>query len=75
MSDFGCPGCYQTARGQQELLSTAREKAKKYATEIQSTVAICKEGFEYFWAIESVARTHGYHILELVSQHPAVTAA
>lgn len=43
----GCEGCFLSAKGQANELANIREKAKAYANEQNTTVAIYKEANEY----------------------------
>jgi hypothetical protein len=65
----GCEGCFQSAKGMQEQLSITRSKAKQYAKEEQKTVAIYREGFDFRYCDEEVARREGYDIVEILSKH------
>jgi hypothetical protein len=66
---YGCEGCLISNQGQHELLSKVRTNAKKYAIENEKTVAIYKEGFEFFYIDEEKARELNYPVIEIVSKH------
>lgn len=68
MSD-GCEGCSISGRGQNEALTITRARAKKFAIDNEKTVAIYKEGFEFYYCEYDVARQNGYQIIEVVSKH------
>lgn len=66
---MSCEGCLVSNRGQQEQLNTVIAKAKEYAKEISSPVAIYKEGYEYFYTKADIAIDGHYNIVCVVSQY------
>lgn len=66
---MGCEGCHISQKGQDEELLTMRSKAKKYASEKNISVAICKEGYDYFIYEAGAAIEQGFVIVEILSQY------
>jgi hypothetical protein len=66
---MGCEGCHISKKGQDEELLTIRSKAKKYASEKNIPVAICREGYEYFIYEAGEAIRQNYLIVEVLSQY------
>lgn len=65
----GCEGCLVSGKGQQQEYQTVKQEAINYAKEQQQTVVLYKEGYEYRYCTEPVARENGYPIMEYISQH------
>lgn len=65
----GCEGCLVSNRGQQEAYQAVKQQAITYAQQQKTTVVLYKEGYEYRFCTESVARENGYPVLEFISQH------
>ncbi len=63
-----CEGCFTSAKGQSIQLDVIRSQAKSYAIETEKTMAIYKEGYEYFYSEASAATTAGKNIMEFISE-------
>lgn len=68
MSD-SCPGCFQSAKGQQQEYEKVKTQALRAATKKHTAQAIYKEGFEWFYCDATDAIARGYPIREFISQH------
>lgn len=66
---MSCDGCFTSKKGQDEALIEIRSKAKKYADEKNISVAICKEGFDYFICEAGKAIQNGFLIAEILSAY------
>jgi uncharacterized protein (DUF2225 family) len=67
----GCPGCFQSAKGQKEAFEKIKKEAIEYSTEHKKAVAIYKEGneFKYIDAFEAYANGYGPAIRHVVSTY------
>jgi len=65
----GCEGCLVSGKGQQTEYQTVKQEAINYAKEQKQTVVLYKEGFDFRYCLESVARENGYPVMEYISQH------
>jgi hypothetical protein len=67
----GCPGCFQSAKGQQAAFDKIKKEAIEYSTEHKKAMAIFKEGdeFKYLDAFEAYANGYGPAIREVVSAY------
>lgn len=66
---MGCEGCLTSSKGQSYRLEAVKQEAEKYAAENKKTVAIFKEGNEYFFQDAQSAISSGIPILFFISQH------
>jgi hypothetical protein len=73
MSD-SCPGCFQSAKGQQAEYEKILNQAREYSKENKKAVAVYKEGGEYKYldAFEAYARGYGPVIRDVVSAHNGI---
>lgn len=69
MNNEGCPGCFESARGQAIELETAIKEAKAYAKEKEKSMAIYKEGSLYLFIDAFYAYEQGYPVIKVVSGH------
>lgn len=67
---MSCFNCLTSAKGQQEELAKTRTLAKAFAIEKGQPTVIYREGLEFEFCLESVARLEQYAIIEFVSQYP-----
>lgn len=67
----GCPGCFQSAKGQQEYFEKVKTEAIAYSKEHKKAIAIYRDGQEYKYldAFDAYARGYGPVIREVVSAH------
>lgn len=63
----GCEGCYIGPKGMNQQLEQIRQEAKAYALKNNFTVAIYKEGFEYYYGKAEDIIAGGLTVLEFVS--------
>ena len=70
----GCEGCRMSPSGQVEELNKIREQAKAYGKEKQVSVAIWKEGNEFFFSETSAAFANGKPVSEVLSIHQGTPA-
>lgn len=75
MSD-SCPGCFQSAKGQQAEYEKILNQAREYSKEYKKAVAIFKEGdeFKYLDAFDAYANGYGPTIREVVSPYNGIAA-
>jgi hypothetical protein len=75
MSD-SCPGCFQSAKGQQEDYEKIKTEAVAYSKEHKTPVAIYREGEEYKYieAFTAYAKGYGPVIREVVSAYHGFAA-
>lgn len=64
---MGCEGCHITGAGQNRALVDTIERAKEYAKKNQITVAVYKEGFDYFFKDAAAAATDGTPVIQFIS--------
>lgn len=67
----GCPGCFQSAKGQQAAFDKVKNEATEYSTQNKKAVAIYKDGeeFKFLDAFEAYANGYGPVIREVVSAY------
>lgn len=67
----GCPGCFSSAKGQQEQFEKVKNEAIAYSKENKKAVAIYKEGdeFKFLDAFAAYAGGYGPAIREVVSAY------
>lgn len=64
---MGCEGCHISGGGQNYALQTKIDEAKAYAKANSKTVAIYKEGFDYFFKDADTAVSEGLPIIRFIS--------
>lgn len=64
---MGCEGCLTSAKGQNQQLETIKDEARRYAIESEKTMAVYKEGTEYFFAEAGEAISRGLPVMEFIS--------
>jgi len=66
-----CPGCFQSAKGQQEHFERVKTEAIAYSKEHNKAIAIYRDGQEYKYldAFDAYGRGYGPVIREVVSAY------
>lgn len=64
---MGCDGCLTSAKGQNQQLETVKNEARKYAIQTEQTMAVYKEGTDYFYTEAGEAIARGLPVMEFVS--------
>jgi hypothetical protein len=67
----GCPGCFLSAKGQQEAFDKVKKEAIEYSKKHNKAMAIYKEGdeFKFIDAFEAYASGYGPSVREVVSAY------
>lgn len=65
----GCEGCFQSAKGLQMAYEKIKAEAIKYSKENGKTVAIYKEGFEWFYCTAELAIANNCPRPEFISEN------
>jgi hypothetical protein len=65
----GCGGNCLPVKAKSVQLEEVKQEAKQYAIQHQKTVAIYKEGNDYFFAEAEFAHQSGYAIVQYISHN------
>lgn len=64
---MSCEGCHISGAGQNQALQNVIQQAKTYAKQNDKTVAVYKEGFEYFFKEAGAAIAEGIPVVQFIS--------
>lgn len=64
---MGCEGCHISGAGQNQALQNTIQQARAYAKTNQITVAVYKEGFDYFFKDAATAISEGIPVVRFIS--------